>query len=518
MNELESSLHLFQTPMYRAGDGSWHSDYRGAVNCSGERLTWDSAGILATLAYSYPCGDRTLLKEVRRRPWLSKIGADGEPRLEVIPLHDTLSRTHEEAAGELIRLLRAEALQVCRGRKEIYVLVSGGLDSRILAGVISQLALEGRLEAKPVAVSWGIADSRDVVYGRAVADTLGLEWVHVPLGPRDILRNMEEAVKALGCLVSPLNLHAMPWFEQVSKDALVLAGSYGDSVGRAEFSGRHVLELAHRRVFNPFGIFRNEFVSLAGRQLESDLEAFRSRTPGKPHYVVCEHEMQCHYMRGMIAQAMSVINEYCTVYQAFTHPDVYSYMWSIHPALRTDDIYAAVLARLSPQLARLPWARTNRALRGKTEGARSDLRPQFHDYAEWVTGELYSKLSPYVDPLWFGELGVFDCAGVRKLGDMIRQGRGALLVRKIDAYHAWVWLACFRRYADWLGGLGKRVEVEACIRVGMADAPVRMPLAPRNKLHLSLARWRRLRSLVKRARRGFLMRRALRTYPLRSPD
>src|SRR3989442_721563 len=73
---------------------------------------------------------------------------------------------------------------------------------------------------------------------------------------------------------------------------------------------------------------------------------------------------------------MSVINHFCSVYQMFTDPRVYSYMWSLHPSLCVDEVYAVLLGRLHPNLARLPWARTNRALRGRTEGTRLRLNPR----------------------------------------------------------------------------------------------------------------------------------------------
>ena len=69
MNKLESSLHLYQPPLYCDEKGRWHVSYASAVNGCGGRLTWGLVAILSILSFNYPCGDRTLLNEVKRKPW-----------------------------------------------------------------------------------------------------------------------------------------------------------------------------------------------------------------------------------------------------------------------------------------------------------------------------------------------------------------------------------------------------------------------------------------------------------------
>ena len=56
--------------------------------------------------------------------------------------------------------------------EEVYVLLSGGLDSRIAAGVLKYLCDNGELKSVPKAVSWGLEDSRDVVYAKGIAEKL----------------------------------------------------------------------------------------------------------------------------------------------------------------------------------------------------------------------------------------------------------------------------------------------------------------------------------------------------------
>jgi hypothetical protein len=87
MAELESSLHLYQPPLYRGTKGEWRKSFVDAVNDCEGKVTWDIAAILSILGFTYACGDRTLVNEVKRRLWLSRIGADKEPAIEEIPIY-----------------------------------------------------------------------------------------------------------------------------------------------------------------------------------------------------------------------------------------------------------------------------------------------------------------------------------------------------------------------------------------------------------------------------------------------
>lgn len=524
MIEFESSLHLYQAPLYRGNGGTWNKSFVDAVaDCDG-KITWDPAAILGILGFTYTCGDRTLVNEVKRRPWLSEIGLDGKPQLKEIPSHGRKWKTTSQIAEDLCNLLYKEALEMCEKRKEIYLLLSGGLDSRIVAGILGRLYNDGRLATKPVGVTWGLENSRDVVYGREIAQILGFDWIHVGMSHEDLKYNTDEMAIDIGTLVSPVHLHCAHWFKNVSKVALVLAASYGDSVGRAEFSGRSVLELDYLRPVNSFGLIRDEVLAAAYDGVKKDLRFLKNRSADQTKYILCEHEMQGHYMRNMIAHVMSVIGQYCSIYQMFTHPNTYSYMWSIHPALRDDGVYAELLEHLGPRLARMPWARTNRALKGKTVGAKSGLRRNYHERASWISGPLFDELYRYIDPVWFGETGIFDREKIRSLAEKVRHGKGEKGLYGFFAYERWLWLAAFRRMAEHLESLGKSVELDkAAVRSsgslsyqvpGLKRGVVRSLLSRSDLLYQLVRRYSApFRKIISRIRKRILQYQAVRRYP-----
>lgn len=510
--QLETSLSLYQPARYTRSGQAWFSDYSDAVNDGSKRLNLDVSAILSILSFNYPCGDRTLFQEIKRQPWLSSISDDGQVRLEAIPPHEYNWESTEAVADKLCALLCREAETVCTGREEIYLLLSGGLDSRIVAGVLYQLRQQGRLKFKPVGVTWGLEDSRDVHYAKATAEMLGFGWKHIPIGPECLLKNIYEGFPLVGGLVPPNHLHGMFWFkEHAGKDALVLAGSYGDSIGRAEFSGRHVLELGFLKPSNPNSLIKQECINEAVQGIQQDLHSLRQRAGDDcPKFAVCELEMQCHYMRGMIAHAMSIINNWCTLYQMFTSPEVYGYMWSLHPARRDDTIYAALLEKLHPGIARLPWARTNRALRGNTEKASAGLTKKFHRYAEWSSQDIYGEMCKLVDPEWFSGTGFFDPEKIRFLNTSLAAGNTNLKQFGFKPYDIWHWLAGYRVFAEKLQkngysilssegrgpSLGTHVEVEnrSTLRRRLSNRPI-------------------LYKIVKAVRRRFLMKQAIKKWP-----
>ena len=520
MAELHTQYHLYQPPRYRASDGSWNRIFRDAVVRSntgpGTHLHWEPAAVMSINSYGYTCGDLTLLREIRRQPWLSEIGLDGQPYLLEIPRHDTLWSTYPEIARRLCDLLADEAEEASRDFDEVYVLLSGGLDSRVTAGTLARLVREGRLKSPPVAITWGLPDSRDVIYGREIARMLGMEWIYIPIDEEVLLRNVDWSAKTLAGMLSPVHQHMMEGLSRLSRSALVFGTSYGDSVGRAEFSGKHLLELMPLKPTNPFGLLAPGVEQEAADALYHELKALRDRTPGQPRYVICEHEMHAHYTRGHLAHAMSSINDFCTVYQLFTAPQVYSYMWSLHPALRYNEIYAELLDQLDPRLARLPWARTNQGMKGTSldKSQIGSLRERFHLYRDWIAGPLYEKMLQRIDLERLAATGIFNMDCVRAL---IAEAHHAGPAPGQQPTYVMAWLATFNRLADWLDELGVQVEP---VRVTTASAGYIQPVhqqrpgllrRARNQLQRSplLRRW------VHEARCYVLRRQARKQFPPR---
>lgn len=513
MIDLDSDRYLFQNPLFKGTDGKWYKSFIDSVKCSDEALSIDVGAIFSILAFGFPCGDRTLCNEIKRKPWLSKIDSQGQIHLQDIPSHGRLWERPKVIAEKFEQLLIEEAVEVCKDRKNICILLSGGLDSRIVAGVLSKLYRDGRLNCKPLGVTWGFEDSRDVVYASKAAEILGFDWQHIQISPQTLIDNISPNIEILGCLTSPNHLHCMQWFKNMPGDTLVLGGSYGDSIGRAEFMGKHLLELDYLSPVNPFGLLTKDVLKSAHQCMNFDFESLRKRYHDNPKYVQCEHEMQGYYMRGMIGHVMSIISHYCDLYQMFTSPKVYGYIWSLHPSCRKDNVYAELLESLSSDLARLPWARTNKALRGSTCGRLKNLRDHFHSYAEWISGPVYRDYSSLLDPDWFEEIAIFDPDKIKKLNKQVGERDISLKLYGFRSYEIWLWLVSFRKFLVFLQSVGKKVVFENRIHGVSEGEDLAVAVDDRTKFRRAVAQSKFIRNNYRKIRRHYLFKNAIKSYP-----
>jgi hypothetical protein len=476
--ELEASTSLFQRPLYRGTSGKLDFDFAHAVE-NETHLTWDLGAIMSTLSLGYALGTSTLFNEIKRRPWLSEVKADGSFRELPIPPHGRRWYPVQEIAAQLFQRLQREIEDVAKPYSQIYLLLSGGLDSRIVAGVVKTLLDKQRLQADVTAVTWGQANSRDVVLAQEVAQQLGFRWQHVVLGAEHVAENIEVGVRLLGATVSPINLHRMNWLvENCESNALVLAGSYGDSVGRSEYSKRTVLELRPMSPVNSWGLIRADLSGAAQQRCQEEITNLFQRAGDVPNYIRYEHQQQGHYMRGKIAQTMSVISVRCPVYQAFTASHVYQYMWSLHPSIRTDDVYRHLLKNLGRQLVNIPWARTNAAL-DRSRIDRTMMSANYHDYSRWTQEFLKQQLAEQGYENYLSSFEVLSFLDQKRFRDWISTlADPDLNIRTSGtaAQGTYLWLESLRRFSE---RLGPRVQ-----KIHYTDIPKALPARTRSRTQI----------------------------------
>lgn len=459
-------LSLFHRPMYRGTDRVWRNDLRDSA-LHEHRLTWNLGALLSTMSLGYALGDRTLFRELNRRPWLAEKTTDEDFHELPIPPHGRRWLTSEQVAERLYELLELEIQQACLGYRKLVLLLSGGLDSRVVAGVVRRLLDQGRIKAEVLALTWGIPNSRDVVLGREVAESLSFDWQHVEFEARHLEENIELCRQQLCGSVSPMNLHRMKFvMDRFSFDTLVLAGSYGDSIGRGEYSKRWLLELRPLQPFNYLGLIRPELAHQAQAECDRELEYLRTRAGRQPDYVHFEHQQQGHYTRGLLGQAMSVIHHRVPVYQVFTHPAVYSYMWSVHPAARTDDVYLCLLKILGRTMASIPWARTNAAIDTSRKDRNATL-PNFHNYLDWTRCLVDHRMQSQGRQKFLDEFKILGFLDQNRFAGFVdRLVNPDMNMKYQGSFSAGVflWLECLRRVANDLGPILQGAEPISGVR------------------------------------------------------
>lgn len=351
-----------------------------------ESRTLDFAAIVEILSTGYAFGDRTLIKEIKKTPWMAKPNdTNNNWEFFEVPKHQEKNITESDSAIYFYQLLEKELIDYVNDHQHIGILLTGGMDSRIVAVVLNNLIKNKKIaEKKVTAYTWGANDSRDVVYAKRIADLFGWKWKHVEVDTVQMYRNYELAIEN-GCEYTPIHLHAMSKVAEEKQLDCVLAGSFGDSIGRGEYSGIKTknLKSLKLKINNAAGILRDDYLVLSEKYIDQDLAEYHQKFPEDKEYQQYEQDLQVHYMRRMLNPCMNVINKNMPLYQMFTSPEVFGYIWSINPDYRTDLIYKNLLEKYCPELLEIPWARTGIRYPEK-EGEPDQYKKKHHDYGQMI--------------------------------------------------------------------------------------------------------------------------------------
>lgn len=351
----------------------------------------DPVGIIEFINKTYLLGNRTLIQNVKCSPWMAKpVEKDWE--FSKLPSHQNKEKNISEVVNDFKSALKKEALEYIGDKSTIGILLSGGLDSRIVSGIIRELQLEKSFSGNVVSLTWGLKNSRDVYYAKEITKRFNWDFMHFENGPDQLKKNIEIAGVALGAEVSALHLHSMSEIREVEGLDAIIAGSYGDGVGRAEYSGKHVLNLnpiiTRKKYFlNQFGLLKHEVLKQYSAEVLKDAYNYRTKFSKKEVYQYREIEQEMHYMRRKLQRCMSYINEKIPLYQLFTAPDSYKLMWELNPKIRDDRFYKVILKTLPNNIGEIPWARTGMSINSKTNN--SDNKTSIHHkYGYWLRNNL----------------------------------------------------------------------------------------------------------------------------------
>lgn len=378
----------------------------------------DMGSAICVLNKNYMFGDKTIIKGIYRAPWMAKPNNhNNQWNYHTLPSHGQKIKSQVEIADEFFRLLCEEVKTYIGKNKSIGILLSGGMDSRVVAGIIKHLIDINEISInKVVAYTWGENNSRDVVYAKEITLQLGWEWRHYEVGSKELWRNIVLSSER-GCEYSGIHLHAIP---DIAIDAeqevdVILAGSYGDSVGRAEFSGRHITQLFPiEKGLKNFGqlinskIYKKEIHSIV-----NEIERYHSLFPRDKYYQQMELDYQLHYMRRMLNPCMEVINEKVPLHQVFTAPDVFGYLWSLNPKYRGNDLYKEIFNRHLISLKDIPWARTGLKY-GECSGIPDSYSKAHHNYGYFLQNSLSNQIKDAIESLSFPGLNKYCIERIHK--------------------------------------------------------------------------------------------------------
>jgi len=414
--------------------------YSRFSKCIQDDRILDIIALTELVSWNTFIGDRTIDKNIKRRNWTLKSNEKNNyTNILSIIKHGTKSDTTYNISQGLHKLLKEEIAGYVKNSHSVGILLSGGMDSRIVAGILKQIQNE-RNGFDVTAFCWGIRPSRDPVYAEKIALMYKWQYEHFAITPTTLKRNIELAAD-MGCFFAPQHLHAMP---DIAKRAVtlgidcILAGSYGDSIGRGEYSGNKVMQLKPVKscLGDPFGLINKSLYKECKIQTLKEIDRYHQLYETKNKWAINEIDYQIHYMRNQLNTCMSVISWYIPLYQCFTSTEVVKYMWSYHPDYRTDEVYLHLVKSIDRKLYEIPWARTGKRYLS-TNDTPDNLGKAYHKYGEWVRKEL----SGYIESLIFnGEIEATNIYNMKQLKYMYKVNKAnmAMMSKKLDEIVLWL--------------------------------------------------------------------------------
>lgn len=378
-----------------------------------ERRAIDSVSVLALLQLNYMLGGRTLVSGVYKMlPHSTLTGEGKELREPPIP-HAARRKARSSIAPRLLELLEAELLEATHGHSRVHVLLSGGMDSRIIAGVLHRA--RHRIESTVHLVTWGDRRSRDVAYAERVAGVLGWEHVLIDYTPELAWANVSTAATWGGAECTGIHLHGLAKLGDLAQGGdVIIAGTLGDSMGRAVYSGRRITRVIRWPMTNTGSLLPYaQFPRLAREARRARALAWQM-ADGEPRWVCAELDMQENYLARMLCHAMDYARQFCAVHQAFSSDALVEYVWSLSPSARCDPVYFGMLRMLDPRLAAIPWARTGLAPDGQGR-VDASLRVTYHDWRNWPRTEFLDDLERLYFSPQLASLGLFHQPALERL-------------------------------------------------------------------------------------------------------
>lgn len=418
----ETYNHLgFNNPFYFVNDGKFeiHKTFPETIQKYPNKKEVDPVAVIELLNNNFILGDRTLIKEVYHTPWMAKPNVlNNEWVFDKLPEHGELNIPEEEIAKTLFRKICDEIKFYVGNKKKVGILLSGGMDSRMAAGALDFLIKQKQLsQIEVTALTWGDKGTRDVVYAKEISTRLGWKWKQYEVTAQKLWENIHETATN-GCNYSPIDLHGIPQIRDDNKDLeIIIAGSYGDSIGRAEYFG---WKLKNAPAIN------NKFKNLSHLVLDktfkenvnlisNDIDNYHNLFPTNNTIAKKEYDLQLHYMRKMLNPCISLLdNETTKFHQVFTSPDVYGFMWGISLNQRSDNVYKFMLKLFETHLDDIPWARTGLQY-GDKNGIPDKYKKNHHSYASLIRNELLNKIESTINSSKLFELNIFNKKSVTQI-------------------------------------------------------------------------------------------------------
>lgn len=186
-------------------------------------------GLVSLLLNGYFLTDWTLYKRIKTIPpdslttWDEK-GFRSKSLWTVLPSQERWETSWDDLVDEMHAISYQAIADTLKTQPSWILPLSSGLDSRLIAGVVSDVG------ANVYTYAWGDAGNTDVIYSAEIAKTLGLPWKHIVLPKNFLIRYTQQWFDWFGCAMHFQGMYLMSFLDELNGelDAPILNGFVGD--------------------------------------------------------------------------------------------------------------------------------------------------------------------------------------------------------------------------------------------------------------------------------------------------
>lgn len=349
---------------------------RGLLAHSALPRTIDKVGIAQALHFEYLLGDRTFVAGVKLLPPAAVLYRQSEHCSRQRYWHWSMPEyyqphSHDEYQREMLRLFKqAVARQTPAGGLRGGMNLSGGLDSRMLLGVLSTQMDVRSLQT----YSFGIEGCDDVALGRQAARAVHAPHHALPL-PDDYLTSCAlTGVRLTDGMDSSIHIHSLANLStQAQQVDLLYTGYYIDAISDSDgtrewlvrFDDDTSLRLHYEYMHKIFpgdsdsSIYMPDFLAATHEEFEA---AFRQAVCEVKDVTMSswlESVEIVHRQRRLTQFGNDLIRWQLECRTPFTDTDIVDFCLALPPALRVDrNLFTTTFVDHFPKLAKVPNDRT----------------------------------------------------------------------------------------------------------------------------------------------------------------
>jgi asparagine synthase (glutamine-hydrolysing) len=354
----------------------------------------DLMAVSQFLSFEYVLGDRTLLREVQMLPPASLLTfCNGQLTIRSywrLQFDDTYPlRSQESYFEEFIYLMRQAVARQIRNRLPAGILLSGGLDSRMILAFLCENA------GPPYTFTFGIPGCDDARLARELAAQAGTEHQFFELRPDYLLDVGEVGVELTDGLESCVHMHTLA---NLQAQAELVSVIYKGYMGDALMGGHLDLQLwanydedtLSRLLFDQACILfdQTEQSDLFTEDSRSNMastvfETFQAALAESKATLVANRQNHfdlCQRQRRFTLNGVELVRSQVVVRTPFCDKDLVEFMLTVPPFLRFDrPLMVQALATTSHDLAKVPYEGTGLPL----VACARDLRIRIDRQVRW---------------------------------------------------------------------------------------------------------------------------------------